>query len=298
MEIVFLGTSGMHPTKERNLFSVLFRYKSENILIDCGEGTQRQLRIMDIASPKITKILITHLHGDHLNGLPGLFQNLQANQYSKHLDVYGPVGLKKVMRHVLGVTGSRTGFKLKFKVHEIKSGTLFKNKDFYVEAKELKHSVKVFGYSFIEHDRRRINLKYLKKFKLKKHVLLGDLQRGKDIVYEGKKIKVKNATNLIKGKKVSFIIDTGYCENAVKLAKDSDLLISECTFGKELKELAKERGHLTAEDAANIAKKSKSKKLILTHFSQRYPNVKFLLKEAKKIFRNTVDAKDFMKVKV
>ena len=121
MEIVFLGTSGMHPTKERNLFSVLFRHKSENILIDCGEGTQRQLRIMDIPSPKITKIFLTHLHGDHINGLPGLLQNLQANQYTKNLEIYGPKGLKTLMNHIYGITG----FRLKFKIHEIKSGIIF-----------------------------------------------------------------------------------------------------------------------------------------------------------------------------
>ena len=294
MEIVFLGTSGMHPTKERNLFSILFRYKSENILIDCGEGTQRQLRIIDIPSTKITKILITHLHGDHINGLPGLLQNLQANQYTKNLEIYGPVGLKKLMNHIYGITG----FRLKFKVHEIKSGIVFKDKDFHVEAKELKHSTKVFGYSFVEYDKRKMNMGYLKKFKLKKHVLLGDLQKGKDIVFEGKKIKVKDATKIIKGKKVSLITDTMYCNECVKLAKDSDVLICESTFGGDFKDKAKEYKHLTVVDASNIAKKSKSKKLILTHFSQRYNKVGVLLKEAKKIFKNTVDAKDFMKVKV
>ncbi len=294
MEIVFLGTSGMHPTKERNLFSVLFRYKSENILIDCGEGTQRQLRMIDIPSTKITKIFLTHLHGDHINGLPGLLQNLQANQYTKNLEIYGPVGLKTLMNHIYGITG----FRLKFKIHEIKSGIIFKNKDFYVKAKELKHSIKVFGYSLIEYDKRKMNMTYLKKFKLKKHVLLGNLQKGKDIVFEGKKIKAKNATKLIKGKKLTLITDTMYCDGCIKLAKDSDLLICESTFSKEFKDKAKEYKHLTVEDAANIAKKSKSKKLILTHFSQRYRYVNSLLKEAKKIFKNTFTAEDFMKVKV
>lgn len=294
MEIVFLGTSGMHPTKERNLFSVLFRYKSENILIDCGEGTQRQLRMMDIPSTKITRIFLTHLHGDHINGLPGLLQNLQANQYVKHLEIYGPKGLKNLMNHVYGITGSR----LKFKVNEIKSGIVFKSKDFYVEAKELKHSTKVYGYSFIEYDKRRMNMNYLKKFKLKKHVLLGKLQKGKDIVYNGKKIKAKDATKLIKGKKLTLVTDTVYCDNCIKLAKNSDLLICESTFSKVLKDKARQYKHLTVEDAANIAKKSKSKKLIITHFSQRYKHVGILLKEAKKIFKNTVSAEDFMKVGV
>jgi len=127
MEIIFLGTSGMHPTKERNLFSVLFRYKSENILIDCGEGTQRQLRMINIPSTKTNKILLTHLHGDHINGLPGLLQNLQANQYSKDLEIYGPVGLKKLMYHIFEIAGLR----MRVKINEIKSGIIYKSKDFY-----------------------------------------------------------------------------------------------------------------------------------------------------------------------
>lgn len=294
MEIIFLGTSGMHPTKERNLFSVLFRYKSENILIDCGEGTQRQLRMINIPSTKTNKILLTHLHGDHINGLPGLLQNLQANQYSKDLEIYGPVGLKKLMYHIFEIAGLR----MRVKINEIKSGIIYKSKDFYVEAKELQHSSKVYGYSFTEHDKRKINMNYLKKFNLKRHVLLGNLQKGKDVVYNGKKIKAKDATILVKGRKLSLITDTVYCDNCIKLAKDSDLLVCECTFSKELKDKAKAFKHLTSEDAANIAKKSKSKKLILTHFSQRYKDTERLVKEAKKIFKNTVDAKDFMKAEV
>ena len=294
MEIIFLGTSGMHPTKERNLFSVLFRYKSENIFIDCGEGTQRQLRMINIPSTKTNKILLTHLHGDHINGLPGLLQNLQANQYSKDLEIYGPVGLKKLMYHIFEIAGLR----MRVKINEIKSGIVYKSKDFYVEAKELQHSSKVYGYSFTEHDKRKINMNYLKKFNLKRHVLLGNLQKGKDVVYNGKKIKAKDATTLVKGRKLSLITDTVYCDNCIKLAKDSDLLVCECTFSKELKDKAKAFKHLTSEDAANIAKKSKSKKLILTHFSQRYKDTERLVKEAKKIFKNTVDAKDFMKAEV
>ena len=294
MEIIFLGTSGMHPTKERSLFSILFRHNNENILIDCGEGTQRQLRMMDIPSTKITKIFLTHLHGDHINGLPGLLQNLQANQYSKRLEIYGPEGLNKIINHVFGITG----FRLNIKVSEIKPGIIFKDKDFYIEAKELEHSSKIYGYSFVENDRRKINLNYLKKFNLKKHVLIGDLQKGKDIIYENKKIKAKDATYVVKRKKLTIITDTAYCDNCTKLAKDSDLLICESTFSKELKDKAREYKHLTSEDAALIAKKSKSKKLILTHFSQRYPNVNILIKEAKKIFKNTVEARDFMKVEI
>ncbi|MFH1210209.1 MAG: ribonuclease Z [archaeon] len=292
MEIIFLGTSGMQPTRERNLFSVLLRYKSENILIDCGEGTQRQLRIANMSSTKITKLLITHLHGDHINGLPGFLQNLNANEYNKELEIYGPIGLKKIMSHILSIAEVN----IKLKVIEIKEGLFFKNDDFVLESKRLSHSCLCYGYSFIENDKRRINLNYTKKYGLIKHPLLGELQKGKDIVYNGKKIKVKDSTIIVKGKKITLITDTKYCENAIKLARDSDILISESTFLNDLKETALRFKHLTSRDAALIAKKAKAKKLILTHFSQRYKDLRDMEKEARKVFRNTVTAKDFMKI--
>lgn len=292
MEIIFLGTSGMQPTRDRSLFSVLLRYKNENILIDCGEGTQRQLRIAGIPSTKITKVLITHVHGDHINGLPGFLQNLNANEYSKELEIYGPVGLKKIMHYILSIAG--VGIKLK--IIEIRKGIFFKNEDFILESKRLSHSCLCYGYSFIENDKRRINLNYTKRYGLVKHPLLGELQKGKDIVYEGKKIKVRDATRIIEGKKITLITDTEYCKNAVELAKDSDLLITESTFLNDLKDAALRFKHLTSKDAALIAKKSGAKKLVLTHFSQRYRDLKDMEKEAKRIFKNTIVAKDFMKI--
>jgi len=297
MEITFLGTSGMQPTKDRNLSSLLLRYKAENILIDCGEGTQRQFRIADISPIKITKILITHLHGDHINGLPGFLQNLHKNEYKKTLEIYGPKGIKNLIKLVLTIANLGNN-KLKVNVNEIEPGIFLKTKDYFLTAKKLNHSCECYGYSFTEADKRKMDMKYLKKFKLKKHVLLGKLQKGKDIVYEGKKIKVKDATYIEKGKKITLIADTSYTEQATSLAKDSNLLICESTYNKEHKQKAREYKHLTSEDAANIAKKSKSKKLILTHFSQRYKDVSGLLKEAKKIFKETSIANDFMKVNV
>jgi len=292
MEIIFLGTSGMQPTRERNLFSVLLRYNNENILIDCGEGTQRQLRIANMSSTKITKILITHVHGDHINGLPGFLQNLNANEYNKELEIYGPLGLKKIMSHILSI--ARVDIKLR--VIEIKEGIFFKNDDFKLECKRLSHSCLCYGYSFIENDKRRINLNYTKRYGLVKHPLLGILQKGKDIAYNGKKIKARDATIIVKGKKISLITDTEYCESAIKLARDSDVLISESTFLDDLKETALKFKHLTSRDAALIAKKAKAKKLILTHFSQRYKDLRNMEKEARKIFKNTITAKDFMRI--
>lgn len=285
----------MMPTKERNHSSILVSHKNQGILVDCGEGTQRQLRIAGIKPSKITKLLITHWHGDHVLGIPGLIQNLAAHNYKSTLEIYGPRGSKKYLKNML--SGIVLQERLKYEVKEISSGVFYKN-DLILEAIPLDHLTPCLAYSFREKDVRKINLGYTKKFGLTRHPLLGNLQKGKDIVYKGKKILASKATTLIKGKKVAIIMDTAPTRNAVKIAKNSDLLIAESTWSKELEKFVMKRKHLTAELAARMAKQSRVKKLILTHFSQRYKNIKQLEIEAKKIFKNTILAEDFMNINV
>ena len=290
MKIIFLGTSAMVPTKERNLMGLLINYKNENILIDCGEGTQRQMKLIKVSPTKITKILLTHLHGDHIFGLPGLLQTMASSGYNKNLEIYGPTGTKKYLEFILKNYINED--KISIKVKEISGGTFFKGKEFSLVAEKLKHRIACLGYSFIENNKIKINTKYTKKFGLTKHPLLGKLQKGKDITYKGKKITAKKATTVKKGKKITIILDTETTNNIIKFAKDSDVLICEATYLNNLKDHAKLYKHLTAKQAAEIAKKSKSKKLILTHFSQRYKSTKDLEKEAKKTFKNTYISKD------
>jgi len=284
----------MLPTKERNPNAVFISYNAEGILIDCAEGTQRQLRIAGISPTKVTKLLITHWHGDHVLGIPGLLQSLGASNYNKKLEIYGPKGSKNFFRHMMNglVFKSRINYELK----EINQGKFFENNDFYLEANKVKHGIDCLSYSLIEKDRLKINLNYTKKFGLTQHPLLGELQRGKDIVYQGKKIKVKNATIVKKGKKICFILDTYYDKKLVNIAKDADLLISEATWLEKDKLIDKE--HLSAKDASLVAKRAKVKKLILTHFSQRYKDLNEVLKEAKKEFKNVEVAKDLMSLEI
>ena len=291
MKITFLGTSSMMPTATRNHSSILFNYKDENILVDCGEGTQRQFRVGNLNPLKITKILITHWHGDHVLGLPGLLQNLYRNNYNKTLEIYGPKGTKLFLQKMFEWFYS--DIKLKISIKEVEEGIFFENQDFKLECTKLDHKVPCLGYSFIEKNKRKINMNYLKKFNLKNNPIIRELQLGKDIIWEGRKIKNKLATKTISGKKISFILDTGFTKNILKLAKDSNVLICESTHGDELIEKAKKFKHLTSKQAALIAKQSKCKELILTHFSQRYKETNNLLKEAKRVFKNTSAANDF-----
>lgn len=299
MSIIFLGTAQAIPTITRNHTSIFLNYKNENILIDCGEGTQRQLRKANINPCKITKILITHWHGDHVLGLPGLFQTLVLNNYNKTLQVYGPKGTKKFMKEFVNVF--IPVLKFKAEVHEVE-GKFLETEDYEITAKQLDHgNAPCNGYEFKEKDKLRINKEKLKKLKLtrEEELKLTELTKGKSIKLRNKTIKPKDLTYLQKGKKISFIFDTKVCNNASLLAKDSDLAIIESTYANEEKNLAEAYGHMTAEQSAKIAKKSKVKKLILTHISQRYEFKENILeKEAKKIFPNTEIAKDLMRVEV
>jgi len=296
MEITFLGTSGMVPTKDRNHVATFISYGSEGILIDCGEGTQRQIKLAELKVTKVTKILISHWHGDHVLGLPGLIQTLGASEYNKTLEIYGPIGTKKRIKNMLNVFVFDRNVQIK--VNEIKKKKIFDGKDFYLEAYELKHGIKCFGFNFIEKYHRRINIKKTKALGIPEGPLLGKLQENKTIVFKGKKITPKDTTYIVKGKKISVITDTLVCKNCYELAKDADLLICEATYTSDLEEKAQEYKHLTSTQAAQIASMSNAKKLILTHLSARYKDLKEIEDDAKTIFKEVKVAYDFMKVKL
>ncbi len=296
MEITFLGTGSMLPTKERNGTAVLLTYRDQGLLFDCGEGTQRQLRVANIPVTKITKILVSHWHGDHVFGLPGLLLTMGASHYQGTLEMYGP---KKSKQRFANLRRPYVGQnKLPITLKEIQKGVFFKNEFFRLEALPLEHSTEVLGFSFIENDKYHINVPYIKKVGLLHNPLLRELQQGNDVTWQGKKIKVLQATTRSPGKKITFITDTRTCSNAVRLAKDADVLICESTYMEDLKDKAREFFHMTAKEAAMIAKKAQVKKLIITHFSQRYRDIKLLEAEAKTVFPNTIAAHDFMAYKV
>ncbi|HIH14490.1 MAG TPA: ribonuclease Z [Nanoarchaeota archaeon] len=296
MKITFLGTSSMIPTADRNHNSILFDYENEHILIDCGEGTQRQFRIGNINPVKITKILITHWHGDHVLGLPGLLQNLSRHNYNKTLEVYGPKGTANFFKNMF--SWFYTDVQLKIKIKEVEEGVFFENEYFILKATKLNHRVPCLGYSFIEKDKRKININYLKKFGLTNNPIIADLIKGKDIVWNKNKIKAKDATFVEKGKKFVYLLDSAYSKHLENFCKGADLLLCEATFADDMKEFAKEFGHMTAGQAATLAKKANVKKLIITHFSQRYKDTNVLLKEARKIFSNTIAARDLMQTEI
>lgn len=291
IKITFLGTSAQIPTRQRNHTAILLNYKEENILVDCGEGTQRQFRIAKMNPCKVTRILITHRHGDHVFGLPGLISTFEHSGYNKTLYIYGPKGIKNFLEHFLALKITKRSFDVK--IEEVE-GKFFENDDFYLESEKMEHGIPTNAYNFVIKDKKRIDAKKLKKSKLPSGPILKDLKEGKDIIYEGKKYHAKDFVYEEKGRKVSFILDTMDNKKIVPFVRNSDALISEASFSDDLKDMAKEHLHLTAKQAGEIARRGKVKKLVLTHVSQRYEkDLKSLLNEAKKEFKEVKIAKDF-----
>jgi len=296
MQLVFLGTSCMTPTKERNHTATLLLYEDEGILVDCGEGTQRQIKMADIKLTKITKILISHWHGDHVLGLPGLIQSLATSDYSKTLEIYGPTGTRQRVEDMMRPYVFYA--KLDFKVFDATPGIVLDAEKFYIEAKELEHGILTLGYNFIEKNRRKINLAFIKKIGIPEGPILGKLQDGKSVEWKGRKITPEEATHVIQGKKITFISDTVLTKNCYELARDADLLVCEAAYTSGLEEKAIEYKHMTAKQAALIASQSNVKKAILTHFSARYKDLAEIEDDAKSVFPNVSCAFDLMKIKL
>ena len=286
IKLTFLGTSDAVPSASRNHSAILLSYYGENILVDCGEGTQRQFRKARLNPCKIDKILITHWHGDHVLGLPGLMQTLALIGYNRKLEIYGPRGtkdkIKKMFETFVFVDN------IDFKIKEVpSSGNFFETDDFILSTKKMIHKTVCNAYCFKEKDKIKIDKQKLKKTGLPEGIHIQKLKECKDIIFRGKKYKSKDMTFVEPGKKVCFVLDTRDNERIVDFVKDSDLFVCEACFSSELEEHAKEHTHLTASQAGEIAKRGNVGKLVLTHISQRYENnFKLILEEAKRNFKN------------
>ena len=298
IKITFLGTGDAIPSARRNHSAIFLNYDSENILIDCGEGTQRQFRKAGLNPCKINRILITHWHGDHVLGIPGLLQTLALSGYNKTLYIYGPRGTKKYVEEIIKIF--KFVGKYEIKVEEISNkGKFYETSDFYLEAEQMEHGTPANAYNFVIKDKMRIDKKKLEKSKLPLGPLIKNLKEGKDVIYNGKKYKSKDFVYFEKGKKISVVLDTAMNPKIEPFVKNSELFICESSFGSELEKEARERMHMAVNQTANIAKKAKVKKLILTHISSRYEkNLNQILNEAKKIFKESYLVKDLDVIEV
>ncbi|MEM4267771.1 MAG: ribonuclease Z [Candidatus Woesearchaeota archaeon] len=296
MQLTFLGTSAMVPTKERNHSAIFLKYNAHGFLFDCGEGTQRQMKIAEIKPSSITKIFISHWHGDHVLGIPGLLQTLAASEYAEILEIYGPKGTREAIYGLLKILPVNSN--LRISVHDISKTKFLDTNEFYIEAYELEHNVTCLGYRLAEKDRLRINIHKAKEIGIPEGPLLGRLQRGQSISFKGKHITPEEVTYVVKGRIFGYIADTRLCKNCINIAENADLLVCEATYSDKQEEKASEYRHMTTKQAAFVAHQANVKKLVLTHFSQRYKDVNEVKEETRDIFPNTFAAHDFMKIKI
>jgi len=296
MKIVFLGTAGMVPTKDRNVQSIYIDYNGEGILLDCGEGTQRQITLAKLNAQKIKKILISHWHGDHVSGLVGLIQTLgNFAPEGKIIKLFGPVGTKKYLDHMMKSCIFET--KLKLEVTELDPKdleTFYENDEYKLQAISLDHSVPCLGFRFEKKEKRK-----MVPYRLPKGLTgpsIGKLQAGEQVEFKGKVINPDDVSELSESKAISFIFDTKLTDACFELASNVDVLVSEAVYTTEHEDKAEEYKHLTAKQVANIASTCGAKQLILTHFSQRYKDISVLEEDAKSVFENITCAYDFFKL--
>ncbi|MFT4312950.1 MAG: ribonuclease Z [Candidatus Woesearchaeota archaeon] len=296
MKLTILGTSCMVPTKERNVSATAIEFDGEVILFDCGEGTQRQMNIAKINRQSITKICITHWHADHVAGLMGLLQTIGKKDTEKTLHIYGPIGTKTYLEHLQKSSASVPEIDLH--VHELephkKPTRFFENTDYALEYISLEHGVPTIGFSFIQKDKRRIMPQKLKEYNIVPGPHLTKIQEGKSITYNEKEFKPDDISYIVPGKKITYALDSAYCEEIVSLAQNAYILITEATYTQKHEENAQKFSHMTSAQAAQVAELAQVEKLILTHISQRYTDLETLEQEAKVLFSHTIIAHDFL----
>jgi ribonuclease Z len=325
MEIIILGSSAAIPVKNRNLASIALKYGSEIILFDCGEDVQRKFVEAGLKFNKPLKIFITHFHGDHIIGLPGLLFRFGLGERSAPITIFGPRNLYLYLFVHRKVLGMNPRYPIKIieidnenssiieyegldsespvKEEKMENNIIFENKRYYVRFALVEHSILTFGFSFIEKPRYgKFNPERAKELGIPMSGLWKKLQAGEtithnNVVIEPEKHGIVGPKRA--GRKITYSGDTTYCEALVELGKDSDVLIHESTFAKNLAEVALEKKHSTSIDAANAAKQMNANQLILTHISSRYQeDSSKLLEEAKEIFPNTILAEDLQKIEL
>lgn len=304
MELFFLGTGAGVPAKLRNVTAIALKLLEERgsiWLFDCGEATQHQILHTSIKPSRIENIFITHLHGDHLYGLPGLLASRSFQGGESKVTVFGPLGLKTYVETSLSVSG--TYLKYPLEIVEINEGVLFEDDQFIVEARKLEHGIHSYGFRIVEKDRPgTLLVDKLKEAGVTPGPLYKKIKEGESVTLEDG--TVLEADRFVgpkqKGRVVTILGDTRICEAALILASDADLLVHEATFANGEEALAYDYYHSTTSQAAEIAKRANVKKLCITHISSRYDRnaAEELVQEARHIFPDAEIAADFKSITI
>ncbi|MEM2971160.1 MAG: ribonuclease Z [Candidatus Bathyarchaeia archaeon] len=300
LHVIFLGTAGSIPTPKRSLPAILVQRKGEHLMFDCGEGVQRQMVRAKVGFHKKMKVFVTHMHGDHILGLPGLLQTMALLDRKRKLDVYGPSGIKRFLEGIRETVQFALTFPVE--VHEIyEAGVVCDEEEYFVECVWANHVIPSLAYALTEKPRPgKFYPEKAKAIGVPEGPLWSKLQHGQEVgLSNGRVVKPEEVIGPLRpGRKIVYTGDTRPFRGFVKFAANADLLIHDATLDVSLAERAEMDGHSTAEQAAKNAKKAKVKKLVLMHISARYEDATILLEQAQKIFKNTCVAEDFMKIEI
>ena len=294
LSVRFLGTAASRPTVERAVSSLAITREGETFLIDCGEGTQRQMMRYGITF-SFNDLFFTHTHSDHVLGLTGLLRTLQLQGRTEPLTLWGPPGAGRTLRQCISLGGERTTFEIT--ISELEPGSSVKRGDYRFDTFAVDHhGSPSIGYALVEEDRKgRFNPELARELGIPEGPLWGRIHRGEAVTLEDG--RVIPAAQLVgdarRGRRVVVTGDTRPCDATVAAAVDADLLIHESTFADEEGARAVETGHSTAREAAEIARRAGVRRLVLTHISARYSrDAHELEREAKEVFAKTMIAKD------
>ena len=299
LTLTFLGTSAARPTVERSVSSIAVAREGETLMFDCGEGTQRQMMRYGV-SFALSEIFFTHFHADHYLGVIGLVRTLALQGRTDPMHLYGPRGAKRVLGAAMELGIERASFPVE--IHELAAGSTITRDEYSIDVIAVEHGRGSLGYALREQERLgRFDPNKARDLGIPEGPLWGRIHRGETVeLSDGRAIEPSELVGSSRpGRLVVISGDTRPCNTVVTAAENADLLVHDATFGEEEKERARDTGHSTAIEAAQVALAAGVKRLVVTHLSARYStNAKALLGEARSVFADTIVAKDGMEVEV
>jgi ribonuclease Z len=299
LQVILLGTGAALPTPERCTSGTAVLYEGETLLFDCGEGTQLRLRKAGLRHGRLSRIFITHMHGDHVIGIMGLLMTMELSGRDRPIELYGPTALADYV-----TTSARllsTGFSYPIIFHEARPGIICETATYTVECQPLHHRIPTYGYAWQERDKPgTFDVARAETLGIPKGPLYGRLQRGESVTLpDGRTIFSHEVLGAPKrGRRIGYCLDTRPCPGAAQLARDADLLLYDSTLAPGAEQEAAEKGHSTSRQAAVLAKEAGVKRLVLTHISARYTNARELLTGLEGLHDDVVLARDLLELSV
>ncbi|HSD58127.1 MAG TPA: ribonuclease Z [Methanotrichaceae archaeon] len=299
LHVVFLGTAGSLPTPERNPSAILINREGEMMLFDCGEGTQRQMMRARTGMMRLNYIFLTHLHADHILGVPGLLETMAFQGREEPLTIAGPTHTIDLVEKFSSICYFSRDFEVR--AMDLEPGDVVRMDGYQVEAVETQHSVPSVGYCLKEDERLgRFNREAAIALGVLPGPLFGKLQHGQEVLVDGKAVRPDQVMGSPRpGRKIVYTGDTRPCRTVEVASKGADLLIHDCALADEMADWARETKHSTAGEAAQLARRAGVRQLVLTHISSRYSeDISPLLKDARNVFEKTLIAEDLMTMEI